>query len=309
MESMIQTEHLSKHYKSFRAVDEVSLEVGRGEIYGFIGLNGSGKTTTIRMLLGMIRPTFGSCYLSGQQVKLSNYSLWEKVGYLVETPYAYPELTVNENLEIFRRLRKIPDSQAVPRVIEQLQLTAYTGRKAKHLSLGNAQRLGIAKALLHNPDILILDEPVNGLDPAGIVEVRELLQHLAMNEKKTIFISSHLLSEVAKVSNKIGIIHEGRLLQEMELAELNRLLKQRLILDARRKDLAQSILSEAGIHSFLNEKGLIESYDTNPIRYPDDIARLLVKQGCPPTRMMVEEEDLESYFLRAIGRKGAGHDE
>ncbi|MBZ5200848.1 ABC transporter ATP-binding protein [Planomicrobium chinense] len=309
MESMIQTEYLSKHYKGFRAVDEVSLEVGKGEIYGFIGLNGSGKTTTIRMLLGMIRPTSGRCYLSGQQVKLSNYSLWEKVGYLVETPYAYPELTVNENLEIFRRLRKIPDSQAVPRVIEQLQLAAYTDRKAKHLSLGNAQRLGIAKALLHNPDILILDEPVNGLDPAGIVEVRELLQHLAMNEKKTIFISSHLLSEVAKVANKIGIIHEGKLLQEMESTELNRLLKQRLILDARRKDLAQSILSEAGIHSFLNAKGLIESYDTNAIHYPNDIARLLVKQGCPPTRMMVEEEDLESYFLRAIGRKGAEHDE
>lgn len=306
MESMIHTEHLSKHYKGFRAVDEVSLEVGKGEIYGFIGLNGSGKTTTIRMLLGMIRPTSGRCYLSGQQVKLSNYSLWGRVGYLVETPYAYPELTVKENLEIFRRLRKIPDSQAVPRVIDQLQLTAYSSRKAKHLSLGNAQRLGIAKALLHNPDILILDEPVNGLDPAGIVEVRERLQHLAMNEKKTIFISSHLLSEVAKIANKIGIIHEGKLLQEIEAAELNRFLKQRLILDARQKNRVLSVLEEAGISCFLNEKGLIESYTSTAIHRPDDIARLLVDQGCPPTRLLVEEEDLESYFLRAIGKKEAG---
>lgn len=306
MGSVIQTEGLSKHYKGFRAVDNVSLEVAKGEIYGFIGLNGSGKTTTIRMLLGMIRPTQGRCYLNGQQVRLSNYRLWEGVGYMVETPYAYPELTVKENLEIFRRLRRIPDAAAVLRTIQQLQLTPYIDRKAKHLSLGNAQRLGIAKALLHDPDILILDEPANGLDPAGIVEVRELLQHLALNENKTIFISSHLLGEVAKTAAKIGIIHEGQLVQELEAPQLNRLLKQRLLLDARQKDLAISILAEAGIPSFLNEKGLIESDDPTAIQYPDNIARLLVEKGCPPIQLMVEEEGLESYFLRVIGKKGAG---
>jgi len=305
MESVIQTDDLSKHYKGFKAVDRVSLEVAKGEIYGFIGLNGSGKTTTIRMLLGMIRPTHGRCFLLGQQVQLSNYNIWEKIGFMVETPYAYPELTVRENLDIFRRLRKLANPAAILQVMDQLKLTQYKDRKAKHLSLGNAQRLGIAKALLHNPDILILDEPVNGLDPAGIVEVRELLQHLALNEKKTIFISSHLLGEVAKVATKIGIIHEGRLLQEVASTELDQLLKQRLLLDARQKSLAVSALSESGISCFMNEEGWIESYDQSAIRYPDNIARLLVEKGCPPTRLLVEEENLESYFLRAIGKRGA----
>ncbi|MDN7246740.1 ABC transporter ATP-binding protein [Planococcus shenhongbingii] len=309
MKKIIQTEHLSKHYQKIRAVDNVSLEVAEGEIYGFIGLNGSGKTTTIRMLLGLIRPTHGRCFLNSQQVKLSNFSLWEKVGYMVETPYAYPELTVKENLDIFCRLRRISDPMAILRVMDHLKLAAYADKKAKHLSLGNAQRLGIAKALLHNPDILILDEPVNGLDPAGIVEVRELLQHLAVNENKTIFISSHLLDEVAKIATKIGIIHEGCLLQEVESARLSRLLKQRLLLDSRHKKLAISALSEAGTNCFLNEEGLIESYDQSAIQNPDNIARLLVNKGCPPTRLVVEEENLESYFLRAIGKKGEGGSE
>lgn len=306
MVSMIQTERLSKHYAGFRAVDEVSLEVAKGEIYGFIGLNGSGKTTTIRMLLGMIRPTQGVCFLDGQKVKLANYNVWEKVGCLVETPYAYPELTVKENLDVFRRLRRMKDPSAVGRTIEQLRLTAYANKKANHLSLGNAQRLGIAKALLHDPDILILDEPVNGLDPAGIVEVRDLLRHLAMNEKKTIFISSHLLSEVAKITSKIGIIHEGRLLEEMESAELKKLQKQRLVLSARKQDLAAAVLAEAGIKGVVNEQGLIESENPFAIQFPDRVARLLVEKGCPPTRLLVEEENLESYFLRVIGRKGEG---
>lgn len=306
MESVIQTDHLSKHYKGFRAVDQISLEVAKGEIYGFIGLNGSGKTTTIRMLLGMIQPTHGQCFLNGRRVELSNYNVWENVGYLVETPYAYPELTVRENLHIFCRLRRIEVPSAVQRTIEQLQLTVYADRKAKHLSLGNAQRLGIAKALLHDPDILILDEPVNGLDPAGIVEVRDLLLHLSLNEKKTIFISSHLLSEVAKVTSKIGIIHDGRLLQEIESAELKKLQKQRLVLDARKQDLVLAVLAEAGIKGVMNEQGLIESENPIAIRFPERVARLLVEKGCPPTRLLVEEENLESYFLRVIGKKGAG---
>src|SRR5690606_38190543 len=166
--------------------------------YGFIGLNGSGKTTTIKMLLGMVRPSHGSCYIQGRKIELSNHSMWANVGSLVETPYAYPELTVKENLEIFRRLRGVSDAEAVHQVMDQLKLTGYADKKAGKLSLGNTQRLGIAKALLHKPEILILDEPSNGLDPTGIIEVRELFQHLAKDLGVTIFMSSHLLSEVAK---------------------------------------------------------------------------------------------------------------
>lgn len=179
MDPVIQLSHLSKRYKGFSAVEDISLEIEKGEIYGFIGLNGSGKTTTIKMLLGMIRPSEGSCSIDGQKIGLSSHSVWSKVGSLVETPYAYPELTVKENLEIFRRLRQVADASAVEQAMEQLNLTGYANKKAGKLSLGNTKRLGIAKALLHKPEILILDEPSNGLDPAGILEVRELFRRLA----------------------------------------------------------------------------------------------------------------------------------
>src|SRR5512138_2994086 len=154
MNEMIQTNWLTKHYGKVHAVEEVSLAVRKGEIYGFLGLNGAGKTTTIRMLLGMIRPTSGTAYLKGKKVDSSSHQLWNQVGYLVEIPYAYPELTVRENLEMFRRLRLITDPGTVDSVIEQLQLGPYGDRLAKNLSLGNAQRLGLAKALLHHPEIL-----------------------------------------------------------------------------------------------------------------------------------------------------------
>lgn len=304
MEAIIQTNHLSKVYKGFHAVDDVSLEVNRGEVYGFIGLNGSGKTTTIRMLLGMVKPTQGSCYIGGKKVSLENHDIWKKVGYMVETPYAYPELTVRENLEIFHRLRAVTDKDAVETVIDLLKLKPYTDKKSKNLSLGNAQRLGIAKALLHNPEILILDEPVNGLDPAGIVEVRELLHELAEKKGITIFISSHLLSEVAKIATKIGIIHEGRLMQEIKSKDLNRILNQRLLMDVDQKELVLSLLAHAGISSFVNKEGLIETYNKRAVDHPEEIARLIIKKDLSLFHLTVEEEDLESYFLRVIGRNG-----
>ncbi|GIO26575.1 ABC transporter ATP-binding protein [Ornithinibacillus bavariensis] len=304
MLQVIQTNKLTKIYKGFDAVKNVSLSINKGEIYGFIGLNGAGKTTTIRMLLGMIRPTQGTSYINGKKVNHKNYNIWEKVGYMVETPYSYPELTVEENLEVYRRLRMVSSPDAVLNVMNLLNLTQYARKKAKDLSLGNAQRLGIAKSILHKPEILILDEPVNGLDPAGIVEIRELLQDLAFNQGVTILISSHLLSEVAKVATKIGIIHEGQLLQEIESIQLNKLLNQRLIIDSFDNKSAASKLSSAGYPSWINKDGLIETYNKKAIEHPEEISRLLVYQSFPPTKLIVEEEDLESYFLRIIREKG-----
>ena len=179
MQNVIETSGLTKQFGTFTAVDSVSLSVQKGEVYGFLGLNGAGKTTTIRMLLGMIRPSSGYALINGKRVHAGNHALWRRVGYLVEIPYSYPDLSVRENLEVIRRLRFVPDSNAVDRVMEKLHISQYRDRKAKNLSLGNAQRLGLAKAIMHNPDVLILDEPANGLDPAGIVEIREQLHTLA----------------------------------------------------------------------------------------------------------------------------------
>lgn len=304
MQAVIQTESLSKNYRGFQAVNKVSLQVNRGEIYGFIGLNGAGKTTMIRMMLGMINPSEGACFINGKQVNLSNYPIWQDVGYIVETPYAYPELTVKENLNIFRRLYGIRDPQSVTIILERLNLTRYANKKAKHLSLGNAQRLGIAKALLHHPQILIMDEPVNGLDPAGIVEIRELLQDLAHNHGVTIFISSHLLSEVARTATKIGIIHNGHLHQELSSKELPRLLNQRLHIQTKNLSSTVDLLLQHGYDPHVSQAGTIELHQQRAITSPEQVAELLVQGGHLLTKLSIEQEDLESYFLRIIQEKG-----
>src|SRR5690625_274876 len=256
------------------------------------------------MLLGMIKPTEGTCYIKGEKVTSINHRIWRSVGHIVETPHCYPELTVLENLEIFRHIRLISDPDIVPKVMEQLNLTRYAQKKAGILSLGNAQRLGIAKALLHSPEILILDEPMNGLDPSGIVEIRELLQDLAFNRGVTILMSSHLLSEVAKIATKIGIIHKGRLIQEIESIKLSELLNQQLVIDTSNNKSAISQLTTAGYTSKINNNGFIETTDRRAIRNPDEISRLLVYKGFPPTKLTVKEENLESHFLKIIERKG-----
>lgn len=303
MEDVIKTENLTKHFGNVHAVDGVSLSVKKGEIYGFLGLNGAGKTTTIRMILGMIRPSAGSSFVLGKKITTDSCDLWKDVGYLVETPYSYPELTVWENLEIIRQLRQIPDKKSVDVVINKMRLTSYRNRKSGHLSLGNAQRLGLAKALLHNPDILILDEPANGLDPVGIVEMRELFKDLASNHGVTIFISSHILGEISKFATRVGIIHEGHLVQEINADQLEHLLHKRLVVDAHDKKSVQTKLVEEGYSVNTTKEGLLEITDKKGTEHPDNIATILVNAGLPPTLLKIEEEDLESYFLRIIGAK------
>jgi ABC-2 type transport system ATP-binding protein len=218
-EAAIATRSLSKRYRDVLAVDSLDLDVRRGEIYGFLGRNGAGKTTTIRMLLGLIRPTGGEIEVLGRRIVPGETEVFTRVGYLVETATAYPNLTVRENLDIQRRLTGSPKT-AVAEAIALLRLEEYADRRAGHLSLGNKQRLSLARALLHSPDLLILDEPANALDPAGIVEIRDLLRSLAAERGVTVFMSSHILGEVAHLADRIGIVHEGRLLEERSRADL-----------------------------------------------------------------------------------------
>jgi ABC-2 type transport system ATP-binding protein len=304
MQEIIKTENLSKKFKKVKAVSDLSLSIKKGEIYGFLGLNGAGKTTTIRMLLGLIRPTSGASYIYGRQVNTRDNSIWESIGYLVEVPYAYPELTVRENLEVIRRMRFIHDKKSVDRIIEKLHLEEYADRKTRNLSHGNSQRLGLAKALIHDPQIIILDEPSNGLDPAGIVEIRELLLDLSVNKGVTIFISSHILSEISRLATRVGIIHEGHLIQEVNTDQLDKLCRKRLLTDAADKNAAISLLTFNGYGAFLDETGKIEIKDEKAIAHPSEIAKIMAFAGLPPTFLMIEEEDLESYFLRTIGLKG-----
>lgn len=300
MDHVIRTKSLTKHYGQVEAVDEISLSARKGEIYGFLGINGAGKTTTIQLLLGIVTPTAGGAYLLGEEVNPGKTELWKNVGYIVETPHSYPDLTVKENLEITRRLRGVPNKKSVDKIIDRLKLDPYRARKAKNLSSGNLQRLGLARALLHNPEILMLDEPTKGLDPAGIVEIRKLLSNLASHQEVTVFISSHILSEIGKLATRIGIIHQGHLVQEVDRDQLEELRQKRLLLNSHHREEAKAELTQAGF-SVTGVDGILELRDQSALEHPEKIASLLVEAGYPLTLLKVEEEDLESYFLRLIG--------
>jgi ABC-2 type transport system ATP-binding protein len=300
MAAVVRAVGLGKRYGPVTAVDDVDLRVEPGDIYALLGLNGAGKTTTIRMLLGMVRPSTGKVSLFGTPVGPAQRGLWARVGYLVETPAAYPELTVRQNLELVRRLRGLPDRHAVDQVIDRLDLTAYAERRTWSLSLGNAQRLGLAKALIHRPDLLILDEPANGLDPAGVVEIRQLLRDLA-DQGTTVFLSSHILAEVARLATRIGIIDQGRLLQELDTADLAGRTRPRLVVAARDPAAAAAVLAAGGYHPRTQPDGALTLSDQGAVDWPEEVATLLVAAGCPPTRLAVEREDLETYFMRLVG--------
>ena len=296
----VETIGLSKSYGPVRAVESVSLRVGRGEIYGFIGRNGAGKTTTIRALLGMIRPSAGSVRMLGEAVGPHGRGPWRRVGHLVEEPSAYPELTVRENLEIARRLQGLEGSAATSRAIERLGLGPYADRKAGVLSSGNLKRLGLARALLHAPDLLVLDEPANGLDPAGVVEIRELLAGLVREQGVTVFMSSHILTEVDRLATRIGIIHQGYLIEEIEAGTLEELRSPRLEVEVRHLDTAQRALAGAGFEAIAHDGALILT-QAEAIAAPDRVATILVNAGAAPTRLAIQQEDLEAHFLRLTG--------
>lgn len=303
MEELIRTVGLTKRYGPHTVVQNVSLSLRKGEIYGFLGLNGAGKTTMIRTLLGMIAPTSGEVFLFGKRLGEGGDKLWNRIGYMVEMPAAYPGFTVRENLLLLAKLRGL-EPRSVDRVMERLHLGGYADTRAKHLSLGNMQKLGLAKALIHSPEILILDEPTNALDPAGIVEIRELLIRLAEQEGTTVFISSHILEEVAKMAGRIGIIHNGVLLQEITAGEFEQIRQKRLYVGAGGEgEAARLALVNKGYPVRVGKDGLLELSDERAIRHPEIIARLLADARLPLSLLKVEEEELESYFLNAIGAR------
>jgi ABC-2 type transport system ATP-binding protein len=294
---VIRTDNLVKNYGNTIAVTEVSVNVSRGEIYGFLGLNGAGKTTLIRMLLGMIKPDSGTAYLFGKSVT-HGFPDWNKAGYLVETPFSYPNLTVYENLEVVYLLRNLKEKQAINSIIERLSLTSYRDVKCENLSLGNRQRLGLAKALIHNPEVLILDEPINGLDPAGIMEVRDLLKELASNGC-TIFLSSHILGEISKIADRIGIIHKGSLIRELNVPELENEILKKLILQTNENERASEVLKNRG-YTAMRGKESLEISETDLIRNPETVSEILSAEGIFPKQLYIYREDLEHYFLRVI---------
>ncbi|MDD8026548.1 MAG: ABC transporter ATP-binding protein [Acidobacteriota bacterium] len=296
----IRTRGLSKSFGPVKAVVNVDLDVRRGEIYAFLGRNGAGKTTTIRMLLGLVRPSAGEISILGASLERDRRRALARIGFFVESASAYPNLTVRENLHIQRLLTSAPLA-CVDEVIDLLKLGEYANRRAGRLSLGNKQRLSLARALLSRSEILILDEPVNGLDPAGIIEIRTLLRRLADDQGRTVFMSSHLLAEVEHLADRVGIVHAGRLVEEVDLQALRD--KGRLAIEIEvddaaraervlRDDLGLSGLSPAG-------NGLLRITDRS-VR-PAAIARALIGAGIALERLVPIEESLEGHFMRVTG--------
>lgn len=296
---VIEARGLSKDYGSFRAVDSLDLAVDRGEIYGFLGRNGAGKTTTIRMLLGLIAPTLGGVFLFGSPRPGVGTAALSRTGCLVETATAYPNLTVWENLEVHRRLRGAA-KRSTAEAVDRLGLGEVAHRRADRLSLGNKQRLALARALLGVPELLVLDEPVNGLDPAGIVEVRDLLRSLAA-QGVTILLSSHLLDEVAQIAHRVGLLHRGRLVEEVPIRDLQTLSQG-----------PQGLGVEVEVDQVRGAEVLrAQGYDVEgsglTLRVegarPADVARVLVGAGVAVHRLVPWGETLEARFLRLTSQE------
>ena len=300
---VIETLGLTHRFGAVTAVDGVDLAVAAGEIYGFLGRNGAGKTTLIRALLGLLTPTAGSVTLLGTPVRggRTPAALWARVGYLVEGPGLYPSLTVLDHLHAAARYRRLA-RPAVGAIVERLDLTPYAGVRARALSLGNRQRLGLALALIHRPALLILDEPGNGLDPAGVVDIRTLLRGLA-DDGTTVFMSTHIITEVAVLADRVGIIHAGRLVTELSGDQLSSPGHARLVVTFRTAELARhalDTLAAGGIDGHTDGARLVTT-SPKAIQEPDQVATRLVHAGTAPTYLAVEREDLEQLFLRLTG--------
>ena len=246
----------------------------------------------------MIKPTSGEVHLFGKPLT-ANFNGWNDMGYLVETSYSYPNLSVTENLRVYYHLRQLKNPMLISGIIDKLKLSRYANIKSKHLSLGNQQRLGLAKALMHQPKLLILDEPINGLDPEGIVEVRELLKEI-VHHGSTVFLSSHILGEISKTANRIGIIDQGRLIKELTVEELNHRLLKVVLIKTNDNERAITHLKNANYDAAIAENNEIEIKGKKAISHPEEVAKLIVEHGLSLQQLYVYTEDLENFFLRTI---------
>jgi ABC-type multidrug transport system ATPase subunit len=301
---IIQTSGLTRRFGDLCAVDRLELAVPAGSIYGFLGPNGAGKTTTIRMLLGLIQPNAGQVVLFGEPLRSKRTAILRQVGALVESPSLYPNLTGRENLEVTRRLTGGGKKQ-IPHVLHLVRLEAAADRLVRDYSNGMRQRLGLALALLNWPELLILDEPTNGLDPAGIQEMRELVVRLCDEYGVTIFLSSHLLAEVEQLATHIGIIQEGRLCFQGTLEGLHAQLEEHLVLGVDQPQKAVDLLQEAGWAVHRNGGHRI-TVSANGRSDAAMISSHLVQAGLNLYHLNLEQPTLEDFFMDLTNKAQGG---
>lgn len=294
--AIIKVEHISKHFGNLKAVDDLSFEVKAGEVFGFLGQNGSGKSTTIRMLLSLIHPTSGSIELFGKSLQKDRNQILEQVGAIIERPDLYPYLSAREHLQLFAKVRKqkIP-SKAIDDTLQKVGLLDRAQDKVQTFSLGMKQRLGIGIALVHNPQLIILDEPTNGLDPQGIADMRKLIIALSKEEGKTILVSSHLLSEIEQVATQILILHKGKKMVEGNTKALldpqNKIVQFKTLDDARALQVVQNSTYKASLMD--RKQGVFLKVPNTDI---PQLNEFFLHAGIPI--MGIEAKNsLEDYFL------------
>ncbi|MBY0596535.1 ABC transporter ATP-binding protein [Bacillus bingmayongensis] len=299
--TIIKTTNLTKIYGKQKSVDNLNINVNQGEIYGFIGRNGAGKTTTIRMLLGLIKPTSGKIEIFGEDFFKNQKEILRRIGSIVEVPGFYENLTARENLLINAKIIGVHKKNAIEEALEIVGLQHETRKLVGKYSLGMKQRLGIARTLLHYPELLILDEPTNGLDPIGIKEMRKLIKSLAQERNITILISSHILAEVEQLVDHMGIIHEGKLLEETSLDTLRKTNRKYLEFQVNNDNKATMLL-EKQFHIFdyeVHDEGNIRVY--SHFGQQGQINKTFVQNDIEVLKIMMSEDRLEDYFTKLVG--------
>lgn len=301
MEYVLKTNALCKNYKHFKALNGLTMNIPKGSIYGFVGKNGAGKTTLIRLICGLQEPTSGEYFLYG--LKNSEKEILKsrrRMGAVVETPAIYLDLTAVENMKEQYRILGIPSNDSIPKLLKLVGLDNTGNKKARNFSLGMRQRLGIAIALTGNPDFLVLDEPANGLDPQGIIEMRELILKLNREYQITVLISSHILDELSRLATHYGFIDNGKMVKEISAEELEASCRKCIRLEVTNVQTLVRVLDEMKVeYKVISDKEVDVFAKVNVSK----LAVILLKDNCEVISMQKRDESLESYYVSLVGGK------
>ena len=297
MDYIMETVGLRKSYKGNVVVNDVNIHVPKGAIYGFVGPNGAGKSTVMKMILNLIQPEAGEVQLFGEKVTDQSYEVFKRVGSIIENPYFYEKMTARQNLELHCDYMGFPNKERIDEVLQMVDLQNVEGKQIRHYSLGMKQRLAIARAILAKPEFLILDEPINALDPEGIREMRTLFQRLNREEGTTIFISSHILSEVDLIADTIGIIQHGKLLTELPIEEIHKRQTEYISLQVDDVTHAAALLEKMGITNFsVVDKEFIRIYGSDIS--DKALSKALIENGIGLESLGRKHDTLEDYFFQ-----------
>ena len=294
---IMETVGLRKSYKGNVVVNDVNIHVPKGAIYGFVGPNGAGKSTVMKMILNLIQPEAGEVQLFGEKVTDQSYEVFKRVGSIIENPYFYEKMTARQNLELHCDYMGFPNKERIDEVLQMVDLQNVEGKQIRHYSLGMKQRLAIARAILAKPEFLILDEPINALDPEGIREMRNLFQRLNQEDETTVFISSHILSEVDLIADTIGIIQHGNLLAELPIEEIHKHQTEYISLQVDDVAHAATLLEQMNITNFsVLDQEFIRIYDSNISGKV--LSKALIESGVGLESLGRKQDTLEDYFFQ-----------